>query len=110
MSKFDAEVVLSEVVASLESGKSKDDIMLEMYANHQMKPSVSLKFFKDNEIKFKRGKGNTWRDLAIEAFKANPELTREEMAEAIAGSTKDAVSDAYYVKTWYDQFSTLANI
>ena len=102
--------VLARVVELMESNVSKDDIMIEMFTEFEMKPSVSLKFFKDNEIKFKRGKGNTWRDLAIEAFKANPELTREEMAEAIAGSTKDAVSDAYYVKTWYDQFSTLANI
>ena len=108
--KYSNDEVLVYVENAMEANESKDDIMIGLYDEFEMKPSISLKFFKDNEIKFKRGKGNTWRDLAIEAFKENPDLSREAMAAAIAGSTKDATSDAYYVKTWYEQFSTLAKI
>lgn len=102
MNKSDAIKMIQE---EFDSGKSKDEIASQLFENG-VKFNDIPKFFKESGVKFRRSKGTTWKDITVEAFLENPELTADEMQEAI----KDAVKDPeYYVKGYYDVFKRLVN-
>ena len=87
--------------------QSENDFMAgAMMANGIVYSDVP-KFIKDSGLKFRRKAGSTWKDLSVEAFKENVDLTKEEMLEAIRDSVKDP---EYYVKGYYKIFKELAKI
>lgn len=95
-----------EVIAMFENGDSKNKIAGFCMTNGMAYSDVP-KFLKDAGLKFRRKAGTTWKDISVAEFKANKDLTKEEMFEAIEDSVKDP---GYYVKGYYDIFKALANI
>ena len=63
-------------------------------------------FLKDAGLKFRRSSGNTWKDIAANAFLDNPELTEDEFEIAITGSINEGAEE-YYRKGWYEVMKLL---
>ena len=97
---------VDQISKMFEEGKSKNEISGWLMANGIVYSDVP-KFIKDSGLKFRRKAGSTWKDLSVEAFKENVDLTKEEMLEAIRDSVKDP---EYYVKGYYKIFKELAKI
>ena len=97
------------VLAAHESGQSRNQIMTTLVRDHDMDLDQANKAIKESGAQFRRKKGNTWKDICLEEFKANKDLTKAEMKEAITGSIKEGAED-YYVNGWYDLFKAFANI
>jgi len=95
-----------KIVKMFEDGKSKNNIAGFLMGNGMMYSDVP-KFISDSGLKFRRKAGSTWKDLSVEAFKENKNLSKEEMLSAIEDSVKDP---EYYVKGYYTIFKALANI
>lgn len=96
----------TNIQAMFENGDSKNKIAGYCMTNGMAYSDVP-KFIADAGLKFRRKAGTTWKDLSVEAFKEDKNLSKEAMLEAIADSVKDP---EYYVKGYYDIFKALANI
>ena len=96
--------MMNKIREMKEAGDSKDQICGYLMQNGVKYGKVQA-FLKDAGLTFRRTKGTTWRDVAADAFIENPNLSEDEMLEAIKGSTAD---DAYYVKTWHHIFAKIA--
>lgn len=103
MSKSDLK---AQIVKMFENGDSKNKIA-GACMTAGMEYSDVPKFISDSGLKFRRKAGSTWKDLSVEAFRENKDLTKEEMLAAIEDSVKDP---EYYVKGYYTIFKALANI
>jgi len=93
------------IVSEFNSGQTKDSIASKLFENGVSFSDIP-KYFKESGVKFRRSKGSTWKDITVESFLENPELTADEMKEAIADSVKDP---DYYVKGYYDVFKKLVD-
>lgn len=93
------------IKADHEAGSSKDDIASKLFEAGVAFSDIP-KYFKESGVKFRRSKGSTWKDITVEAFLEDPELTRDGMLEAIKDSVKDP---DYYVKGYYDVFKKLVD-
>ena len=85
--------------------KSKDDIAGYLFQNG-IKIGKIPSFLKDAGLTFRRSSGNTWKDIAAQAFVDNPELTHDEFEDAIRGSINEGAEE-YYRKGWFDVMSLL---
>ena len=106
MTKIQIEKLQAEIKAMFLAEKSKNEI-----AGHCMTAGMAFsdvpKFIAATGLKFRRKAGTTWKDIGVEAFKSNKNLSRDEFFEAIEDSVKDP---EYYVKGYYEIFKQLANI
>ena len=88
-----------------ENGDSKDVIAAFIFQNGVAYNQIN-KLIKAADVTFRRHQGNTWKDLAADAFIENPDLDEAGMLKAIGDSVKDP---EYYVKGYYMVFSKLAH-
>ena len=103
---IDKEDSIVAIQTMVEDGRNKDEVTRFLFENGVDKLSVMTKLIKEAGVKFRRQQGNTWKDLAADAFVANPDLDEAGMLEAIKDSVKDP---EYYVKGYYHVFSQLVH-
>jgi hypothetical protein len=82
---------------------SKDQIMFNLVQSG-CKFSDLQSVVKESGVKFRRGKGNSWKDISVDLWVENFNLSKKEMNSGIHDSVKD--SD-YYVRGYYHVFKRL---
>ena len=64
------------------------------------------KIIKDAGVKFRKGKGSTWKDVCAQAFREDPNLSKEDMKVLVdEAGMKDP---DWYVNAWHHVFATIA--
>ena len=104
---MNTENLINEITKMKSNEKSKDEICGYLMANG-IKFGKVAKFLKDAGLSFRRSSGNTWKDIAANAFLDNPDLSEDEFEEAITGSINEGAEE-YYRKGWYEVMKLLRN-
>lgn len=107
MKMIDKAKMIGEIQKMKADGKSKDEICGHLMANGIKFGKINA-FLKDADLKFRRSKGNSWKDIAAQAFIDNPELSEDEFEDAIRGSINEGAEE-YYRKGWYEIMKLLRN-
>ena len=82
----------------------KDIIMDLVRSGHDMKKVED--HLLEMDIKFRRGKGESWKNLCVEGFKENKEMSRLEMKKKISHMS----DPQWYVDNWYDIFKSMVDM
>ena len=107
MKKFKLDdVVVSRINEMFgKDGVQRKDIIMDLVRSGSDIKCVE-DHLKEMDIKFRRGKGESWKDLCVDGFRKNKDMSKKEMKELI-GHMSDP---QWYVNNWYHIFKDLVDI
>ena len=88
-----------------QEGVMRKDIIMDLVrSGHDMKKVED--HLLEMDIKFRRGKGESWKNLVVEGFRENKDMSKKEMKEKISHMS----DPQWYVNNWYDIFKNLVDM